>query len=35
MSLPTGDADEGAGQGGVSVDVSGVISKWLSRKVVS
>ena len=34
LNLPTGDADEGAGQGGVSADVSGVISKWLSRYAV-
>ena len=34
VGLPTGDADEGAGLGGVSMDVSGVISKWLSRKAV-
>ena len=34
MNLPTGDADEGAGQGGVAADVSGVLSKWLSNKVV-
>jgi outer membrane protein OmpA-like peptidoglycan-associated protein len=34
LNLPTGDADEGAGQGGVAADVSGVISKWLSRHVV-
>ena len=34
LNLPTGDADEGAGQGGVAADVSGVLSKWLSNKVV-
>jgi outer membrane protein OmpA-like peptidoglycan-associated protein len=34
MNLPTGDADEGAGEGGISADVSGVISKWLSRHFV-
>jgi outer membrane protein OmpA-like peptidoglycan-associated protein len=34
MNLPTGDADAGAGQGGVSADVSGVISKWLNRYAV-
>jgi outer membrane protein OmpA-like peptidoglycan-associated protein len=32
--MPTGAADEGAGIGGFSADVSGVISKWLSRKFV-
>ena len=34
LNLPTGDADEGAGQGGVAADVSGVLSKWLSNKFV-
>ena len=34
INLPTGDADEGAGQGGVATDVSGVLSKWLNRHVV-
>ncbi len=34
LNLPTGDADEGAGQGGVATDVSGVLSKWLNRHVV-
>ena len=34
VNLPTGKADEGAGQGGVSADVSGVISKWLNRYAV-
>ena len=34
LNLPTGDADEGAGQGGVAADVSGVLSKWLTSKVV-
>jgi outer membrane protein OmpA-like peptidoglycan-associated protein len=34
MNLPTGDADAGAGQGGISADVSGVISKWLNRHAV-
>ena len=34
LNLPTGDADEGAGQGGVAADVSGVLSKWLSSKAV-
>ena len=31
LNLPTGDADAGAGQGGVAADVSGVLSKWLNR----
>jgi len=34
LNLPTGDADAGAGQGGVAADVSGVLSKWLSRHFV-
>src|SRR5688500_16059902 len=34
LNLPTGDADEGGGQGGVAADVSGVLSKWLSNKFV-
>ncbi|MBY0494906.1 MAG: OmpA family protein [Cyanobacteria bacterium] len=34
VNLPTGDARAGAGQGGVSADVSGVLSKWLSRYAV-
>ncbi len=34
VNLPTGDADEGAGQGGVAADVCGVLSKWLNRNVV-
>src|SRR5688572_25912873 len=34
VNLPTGDADAGGGQGGVAADVSGVLSKWLSRHVV-
>ena len=34
VSLPTGDADAGGGQGGVALDVSGVVSKWLTRRVV-
>jgi outer membrane protein OmpA-like peptidoglycan-associated protein len=35
LNMPTGDADEGAGQGGVAADVSGVLSKWLTSKVVA
>lgn len=34
LNLPTGAADEGGGQGGVAADVSGVLSKWLSRHFV-
>jgi outer membrane protein OmpA-like peptidoglycan-associated protein len=34
LNLPTGDADEGAGLGGVAFDTSGVLSKWLSNHVV-
>ena len=34
VNLPTGDNDEGGSQGGVSADVSGVISKWLNRHLV-
>jgi outer membrane protein OmpA-like peptidoglycan-associated protein len=34
INLPTGDADAGAGQGGVAADVSGVLSKWLNRHAV-
>jgi outer membrane protein OmpA-like peptidoglycan-associated protein len=34
INIPTGDADEGGGQGGVSADVSGVLSKWVNRNVV-
>jgi outer membrane protein OmpA-like peptidoglycan-associated protein len=34
INLPTGDADAGGGQGGVALDVSGVLSKWVNRKVV-
>jgi outer membrane protein OmpA-like peptidoglycan-associated protein len=34
INLPTGDADSGAGQGSVAADVSGVISRWITNKVV-
>ena len=34
ITIPTGDAQDGAGIGGVSVDVSAVLSKWLSRHAV-
>jgi outer membrane protein OmpA-like peptidoglycan-associated protein len=34
VNLPTGDNDEGGSQGGVSADLSGVISKWLNKHLV-
>jgi outer membrane protein OmpA-like peptidoglycan-associated protein len=34
MTLPTGDTDEGGGQGGVGVNVGGVLSRWVSSKAV-
>jgi outer membrane protein OmpA-like peptidoglycan-associated protein len=34
LTVPTGDADEGGGQGGVGADISAVLSKWLNRYVV-
>jgi outer membrane protein OmpA-like peptidoglycan-associated protein len=34
LILPTGDADEGGGQGGFGVDLSVVLSKWATNKVV-
>jgi outer membrane protein OmpA-like peptidoglycan-associated protein len=34
MTMPTGDAEAGASLGGVSGDVSGVLSKWLTSKFV-
>jgi len=34
LGLPTGDADEGAGQGSIAADISGVLSRWVSNKVV-
>ena len=34
VNLPTGDGKDGGGQGGVSVDVSGVLSKWVNRNLV-
>ena len=34
VNLPTGDADQGAGQGSVAADVSGVVSRWVTDKVV-
>lgn len=33
FNLPTGDADQGAGQGSVAADVSAVISRWVTNKV--
>ena len=34
VTMPTGDADAGASLGGVSGDISGVLSKWLTSKFV-
>ena len=34
FNLPTGDADAGAGQGSIAADLSAVISRWVSPKVV-
>ncbi len=34
LTLPTGDAERGARLGGIAFDASGVLSKWLSNKVV-
>jgi outer membrane protein OmpA-like peptidoglycan-associated protein len=34
FNLPTGDADAGAGQGSFAADLSGVISRWVTNKVV-
>ena len=34
VNLPTGDSDNGAGQGSVAADFSGVLSKWVTNKVV-
>ena len=34
VNLPTGNANDGGGLGGVAADVSGVLSKWLNRNVV-
>lgn len=34
VTLPTGDSDDGAGQGSTGVDLSGVLSKWISSKAV-
>ena len=35
LTVPTGDADEGGGQGGFGVDMTGVLSRWLTRKFVA
>ena len=34
MNLPTGDTKNGTGQGSVAVDLSGVLSRWISDKAV-
>jgi outer membrane protein OmpA-like peptidoglycan-associated protein len=34
FNLPTGDADAGAGQGSFAADLSAVISRWVTNKVV-
>ena len=34
MNLPTGDSDSGTGEGSVAADFSGVLSRWISNKVV-
>jgi outer membrane protein OmpA-like peptidoglycan-associated protein len=34
LTVPTGDTNEGGGQGGFGVDLTGVLSKWVSRKFV-
>jgi outer membrane protein OmpA-like peptidoglycan-associated protein len=34
FNLPTGDADGGAGQGSIAADLSAVISRWVTNKVV-
>ncbi|MDP2389720.1 MAG: hypothetical protein Q8N52_05275, partial [Acidobacteriota bacterium] len=34
MNLPTGDSDNGTGEGSVAADFSGVLSRWISNKVV-
>lgn len=34
LILPAGDADEGGGRGGIGADVTGVISRWISRQFV-
>ena len=34
INLPTADSDNGAGQGSVAADISGVLSRWVSSKAV-
>jgi outer membrane protein OmpA-like peptidoglycan-associated protein len=34
FNLPTGDADNGGGQGSIAANLSGVISRWVTNKVV-
>ena len=34
LNLPTGDSDNGTGQGSVAADLSAVVSRWISNKVV-
>ena len=34
FNLPTGDSEAGAGQGSIAADISGVISRWVTNKVV-
>ena len=34
VNVPTGDSDNGTGQGSVAADFSGVASRWISNKVV-
>jgi outer membrane protein OmpA-like peptidoglycan-associated protein len=34
LTLPTGDADAGGGSGSIASDVSGVLSRWVTNKVV-
>ena len=34
LNIPTADSDNGAGQGSMGADVSGVLSRWLSSKAV-
>ncbi len=34
VNIPTGDSEAGAGQGSVAADFSGVLSKWITNKMV-
>jgi outer membrane protein OmpA-like peptidoglycan-associated protein len=34
LNVPTGDADEGAGQGSFAADLSAVVSRWVTNKAV-